>query len=192
VAAYEEYMADGSQKDKDGERMGAYGKYILGSEDYVRKIKLVLKDKKLAVEIANRQQLKQIIGPETIVKAAAEYYGKKEDEFKYKKSKWNPGRKVLIYLLARDAGMKNTEIAKYLGHVHHSGIGKLKALVGREVLVNGKRTEEVKIEEKYLKLSMKSCHVSCRGLAPFLVLPGLQKFFRKYRRRRSFHSAKVV
>jgi hypothetical protein len=62
------------------------------------------------------------------------------------------GRKVLIYLLARDAGMKNTWIAKYLGNVHHSVIGKLKAWVGREVPASGQRREEVKKrEEKYLK-----------------------------------------
>ena len=150
IAAYEEYMADGSWKDKDGDRIGAYGKYILGSEDFIRKIKLMIKDDKLADEIANKSQLKNIISPDVIAKAAAGYYGKKEDEIKFKKSKWNPGRKVLIYLLARDAGMKNTEIAQYLGGVHHSGIGKMKSIVGEEILQKKKMRDEVRrISEQY-------------------------------------------
>jgi putative transposase len=151
VRAYEKFMAEGERKDRDGDAIGAYGQYILGSEDFIRKIKLMVKDKKVGDEIVNRTKLKNIYSPAVITKAAAEYYGKKEEEMKYKKTKWNPGRKVLIYLLARDAGMKNSEIAEYLGGVHHSGIGKMTALVSRGVLEKKKICGEIKkIEEKYL------------------------------------------
>ena len=56
----------------------------------------------------------------------------------------------MVYLLARDAGMKNTEIAQYLGGVHHSGIGKMKSIVGMEIFKNRKMRDEVKgIAKKY-------------------------------------------
>lgn len=152
VSAYEKYMAEGDRKDRDGDRIGVYGEYILGSEDFIRKIKLMIKDSKLSdeIEIANRKRLKNIYNPPEITKAVAEYYGKSKEEIRYKKTKWNPGRKVLIYLLARDAGMNNTEIAEYLGGVHHSGIGKMTAAAGREIAQRKKICGEIrKIEEKY-------------------------------------------
>jgi len=39
-----------------------------------------------------------------------------------KKGKWNKAKKVLIYLLIKDAGLKNTEIARLLNGLHSSGI----------------------------------------------------------------------
>ena len=141
VEKYEAYMADGSIKDRDGERIGPYGKYILGSEDFVRKIKLMLKDRKLSVEIANRTVLNKVYPTADIVRATAGYYKMTEKELITKKGRWNPGKRILIYLLSKDGGMNNTAIAALLNGLHHSGIGPIISKVSREI-AEGKRAKK--------------------------------------------------
>jgi hypothetical protein len=80
IDEYEAFMADGSWKDRDGDRIGAYGGYILGSDDFIKKIKLLLKDKSITAEIANRARLKNVYGVEEIMAAAAGYYGQTTQE----------------------------------------------------------------------------------------------------------------
>jgi REP element-mobilizing transposase RayT len=133
IDEYEAFMADGSWKDRDGDRIGAYGGYILGSDDFIKKIKLLLKDKSITAEIANRARLKNVYGVEEIMAAAAGYYGQTTQELINKKGKWNRGKRILMYLLSRDAGKNNAEIGRLLGGIHHSSVGRTVARVIREM-----------------------------------------------------------
>jgi len=132
---YEEYMAEGSWKDKDGDVIGAYGRYIIGGDDFIKKIKLMIKDRKLCAEIDNRNDLKKAYPAHEIINSAARYYGMTENELITKKGKWNPGKRVLIYLLNRDGGLNNTAIAGLLNCLHSSGIGRIILKVSKEITV---------------------------------------------------------
>jgi hypothetical protein len=58
-----------------------------------------------------------------------------ENELITKKGKWNPGKRVLIYLLNRDGGLNNTAIAGLLNCLHSSGIGRIILKVSKEITV---------------------------------------------------------
>lgn len=151
VEKYEAYMADGSWKDKDGDRIGAYGGYILGSEDFVKRIKLLIKDKSISAEIANRTKLKNVYAHDEIIAATAAYYSQTIDEIIAGKGRWNRSKRILMYLLSRDAGISNTEIGKLLGGIHNSSIGRTIAGVVEETLRLMKTRQEINdISGRYL------------------------------------------
>jgi REP element-mobilizing transposase RayT len=151
IAEYEAYMVDGSWKDKDGERMGAYGGYILGSDDFVKKIKLLLKDRSITGEIAHRTKLKNVYEADEIVTAVAGYFKQTKEELIEKKGKWNRGKRILMYLLSKDAGKNHTEISELLNGIHHSSIGKTIARVVKEIEEGKKTKQEInKIESQYV------------------------------------------
>jgi hypothetical protein len=57
-----------------------------------------------------------------------------------------------MYLLIKDAGLKNTEIARLLNGLHSSGIGKIRDKVEAELKKNNKLQREVKeIRRRYAK-----------------------------------------
>jgi len=143
VRKYEKLMSEASYRDRDGDIVGYYGQQILGSPDYVRKIKLLLKDKRLPVDIANRWKLRNYYNFEEIAASICRYYNLKIEILTGKKGKWNSAKKVLIYLLTKDAGLKNTEIAKLLNGLHSSGIGKIRDKVEEELGKNRKLQNEI-------------------------------------------------
>jgi len=143
VEEYEEYMADGSWKDKDGDRIGAYGGYILGSEDFVKKIKLLIKDKSISAEIANRTKLKNVYDADEVIAAIAGYYKQTKNELLVKKGRWNRNKRILMYLLSKDAGKNNTEIGMLLGGIYNSSIGRTITRVVREIVDSKKTRQEI-------------------------------------------------
>ena len=143
IFEYEAYMADGSWKDRHGERIGAYGGYILGSEDFIKKIKLMLKDKSISGEIANRTKLRSVYGADEITDAVSLFYEQAKNDLIFRKGRWNRGKRILMYLLSRDSGMNNAEIGRFLNGIHHSSIGKTVTRVIREMTLNKKMKQEV-------------------------------------------------
>jgi putative transposase len=153
VEKYEAYMAEGSRRDKDGDEIGPYGRYIIGSDDFVRKIKLMVKNRKLSIEITNRKDLKKVYAASEITKATAGYFKISENDLITKKGRWNPGKRILIYLLARDGGMNNAGIAALLNGLHYSGIGPIIAKVDKEIAAGKSARREVReIAEVYAAL----------------------------------------
>jgi len=51
IKKYEKYMGEGGMKDKDGDTMYSFGRHAIGTEDFVRKIKLMFKEKDLSKDI---------------------------------------------------------------------------------------------------------------------------------------------
>jgi chromosomal replication initiation ATPase DnaA len=145
-------MADGSLKERDGERIGSYGGYILGSDDFIKKIKLLIKDKSISTEIANRNKLKNVYAPDEIITAVAGYYKRTKEDLIEKKGRWNHEKQILMYLLSKDAGKNNTEIAALLNGMHHGSIGRSIAGVIKDMVANNKTRQNVdKISAIYTK-----------------------------------------
>jgi hypothetical protein len=123
VKKYEKYMSEAPVKDKDGDIAGYFGRHAIGSEDFVRDIKLMFKEKDLSKEINNRTQLKRVFKKDQIISAVAKHYEIDAGKMK-KKGVHNSRRPMIQYLLSRDCGMKNIEIAKEFVDLHHSVVGK--------------------------------------------------------------------
>ena len=142
VGKYEEYMlevANGTEV----ERKRVYGDYVMGSEDFIRKIKLMFEDEKLPQDIIRRVQLREIYDKYVIIKIVADYYKVSESELMFKKGKWNKGKAVLMYLLSRDSGMNYSAIGKLLGGLDASGVGRLCAGISKENAKSGSKMKKV-------------------------------------------------
>lgn len=154
VKKYEEFMAEGGIKDKEGDIRGYFGKQAIGSEDFVRDIKLMFKEKDLSKEINNRMQLKKIYQPEDVVNAVCKYYKMNKEDL-LKKGRWKNKKPVLAYLLWRYSGQKNTEIADMMGGLHPSGVGKMIAEAIFQMKKKGQTAREILQIEKGLKAGTK-------------------------------------
>jgi putative transposase len=152
VGLYEDYMTKALVLDNKQERKKMYGDYILGDDDYIRKIKLLFKENKLSKEILERSKIKRVYEPHEIIGAAVKYFKMSEEELRNKKGKWNPGKKVTMFLLGRDAGITYSDISEMMNGLHYSGIGKICRKVAAECERRGKVREMVKgIEKIYVK-----------------------------------------
>lgn len=124
VKRYEEYMASSPVLSKQRNKLGIYGDYVLGEEDYVRKINLFFKNVNLSDEIIQKTSLKKFYEPEAILSAVSGHYGIARMQVVSEKGKWNQAKRHLIYLLKEDCGLSMSEIGRLL-KLHHSGVGKV-------------------------------------------------------------------
>lgn len=125
IKGYEKLLSEFDLYRQKEYRIKIYGDYILGNEGFVKEIKNSFKNKKLSEEIDKRTVLKKFVDPEKIINCVLKEYEIDRKTLFENKSRWNKGKNVLVYLLKRDAGLKNTEIAQLLGDYHPSGIGKI-------------------------------------------------------------------
>jgi putative transposase len=125
IDMYEKYLEQNALELDDEKKAKIYADYVMGSEDFVREIKLMFKDKKLPEEIKGRKVLRNIYNAGDIIEHTSKFYEINKDELLYKKGKWNKGKSVLMYLLARDAGMSFTAIGKLLGGLSSASIGRI-------------------------------------------------------------------
>jgi hypothetical protein len=146
IIGYEKLLSEFDLYSQKEYKIKIYGDYILGNESFVKHIKNMFKDKKLSVEIDKRTVLKKFIEPETIIDSVLEKYDTDKKTLFENKSRWNKGKNVLVYLLKRDAGLKNTEIAELLGDYHPSGIGKI-----CKIMSCPKRKKEIEGVERIYK-----------------------------------------
>jgi hypothetical protein len=124
---------------EDDAQKRIYGDYVMGSEGFVRDVKLIFENIELPQDILRRVKLKELYDKFDIIKAAAYYYKMGESELMFKKGKWNKGKAVLIYLLNRDSRMTYSAIGKMLGGLYASGVGRVCAAIRKETLKKGQK-----------------------------------------------------
>ena len=149
ILKYEGFMGEGGMKDKDGDQMYCFGKHAIGSEDFVRRIKLLFKEKSLSEEINNRIELKKVY-PEDIIISSVCGFCKLTPEQLEKKGGWNSHKPIAYYLLSRDGGLKNIEISRLFSNIHPSVIGRRINEIAAKVDRDYKLKKEIgAIREKY-------------------------------------------
>lgn len=151
VKKYEEYVKATAIESPDNVRKRVYGEYIMGSESFVRDIKLLLKGKNLSQGITGRKKLRKIYNEDQITEVVKKHYDA-GDELLYNRSRWENGKNVLMFLLKRDGGMTYAAIAKKLGDRDSSGISK----ACKKVLEQNRKEGEIKkcikdIEREYIE-----------------------------------------
>lgn len=150
IQKYEVFMSEGAIKDKDGDIMAYFGKQAIGSDNFVRDIKLMFKEKDLSKEINNRVQLKKIYPPDCVIAVVYKYYKMPKEDI-LKKGRWNNRKPILAYMLSRYSGLKNVEIAELMGRLHPSGIGKMTAEVALQMKKGSVIAKEILSIEKEIK-----------------------------------------
>lgn len=149
IEKYEKYLEEVALFDDKKNKARIYGDYVLGSEGFVRKIKLMFKDQVLPNDIANRKKLKKIYGLSDIISSVQRRLKISEETLLFKKGKWNRGKRILIYLLATDAGMTFSGIGKLLGNMSVGSIGRIHKKVSVEIKTKKANKEIVEIRRIY-------------------------------------------
>ncbi len=143
---YRDFVIKGLRQPKKNPFAELYGQVILGSKEFIEKIKESIKDTELDKEIVERKRLTGYVAPEEIFSAVSNFFKTNiealQNQVQNQAGRNNTAKKVAIYLMKRYSGLSNTEIGQIFGGLHYSTISK-----------SSKRLEvEMENDEHLLKL----------------------------------------
>ena len=130
---YRQFVAGASGRDQDSPLKQLYGKLVLGSEEFIEKIKALLKGEKISQEIVERKRLEDYPRPDKILGAVASAFGEPQGRLVEKQGRNNTAKKVAIYLMKRYACLDNKEIGQVFGGLHYSAVSKAAARLEKEL-----------------------------------------------------------
>ena len=130
---YRQFVTGALRKDKDSPPRQLYGQLVLGSEEFIEKIKAVLKGEKISQEIVERKRLEHYPRADKILAAVASAFGQPQGRVLEKQGRKNTAKKVATYLMKRYACLDNKEIGKMFGGLHYSAVTKAAARLEREL-----------------------------------------------------------
>lgn len=136
---YRIYIEEGLKKGiKETPLKAVHGQVILGGEDFIEKIKIMLKGKALGSDILERKRFMSIQNSGEVIKEVAKAFGADEKLLKEKGRKDNTARKAAIYFVQRYSGLSNEEIGKIFGGIHFSTVSKASERLKKEIADNRK------------------------------------------------------
>jgi REP element-mobilizing transposase RayT len=102
-----------------------FGQTILGGEDFLKKVKQILRNKKVGKEVVNRKRFSERPKGEMILSAVAKKLNMDEREIRETKKRGHIGKDLTVYLMKKYSDMTNGEIAAIFGGMHPSAITKI-------------------------------------------------------------------
>lgn len=120
---YKRYVERGREEDGGSPLSEVYGQVLLGTEEFIEKLKGLVRGKGVGEEIVQRSLLKERPRAAEIVQSVAERYGE-EPEALRRRGRNKEARKVAIYVMKRSSGLGNRDIAKQFGGLHYSAVTK--------------------------------------------------------------------
>jgi REP element-mobilizing transposase RayT len=145
---YRRYVEEGL-KEKQGETplSSVQGQVILGGEDFVEKVRRLLKGRELSSDIMERKRFMLQPSPEDVIREVAKAFRADVEMLRERGRRDNMARKAAIYLVQRYSGLSNEKIGKIFGGIHLSAVSKAsdrlrKAMVDDKELA--KRIEKLK------------------------------------------------
>jgi REP element-mobilizing transposase RayT len=121
---YRDFVIRGLQQSKKTLFSELYGQVILGSKEFIEKIKESISEDELDKEIVERKRLADYVAPGEILSVVSNYFKIHIEDIKDKRCRNNTAKKVAIYLMKRYSGLSNSEIGHIFGGVHYSAISK--------------------------------------------------------------------
>jgi putative transposase len=129
---YKRYVERGWEEDAGNPLSELYGQVLLGTEEFIERLKGLIKGKAVSQEIVERSRLKERPALEEILRLVAEKYGE-EPETLRKRGRNKEARKVAIYVMKRYSGLSNRDIAKLFGGMHYTAVTKTCARLETEM-----------------------------------------------------------
>jgi len=148
---YREYTKESLNTDIENPAKNLYGQIILGGDEFIEKIRNMLKGKSISKEIAERKRILKSPSPEYIIKKVADVFGVDRDLINDKNIRNNAARKAAIYLAHRYSGLSNEEVGKMFGGIHYSSVSKVSARFEDELGNNKKLAKVIKEIESIVK-----------------------------------------
>jgi hypothetical protein len=121
---YKDFVIKGLQKSEENPFTDLYGQVILGSKEFIEKIKGSVRESELDKEIVERKRLTDYVVPGEILSVVSNYFKIHIEDIKDKRCRNNTAKKVAIYLMKRYSGLSNSEIGHMFGGVHYSAISQ--------------------------------------------------------------------
>jgi len=140
---YRKYVEDVLKEQAENPLKELHGQVILGTEEFIEKVKRIFKGRQLSREIIERKRLVENPQPDEIIRIVAGAFGVKVESLKDTGRRANTAKKVAIYLVQRYAGLSNDEIGKIFGGVHYSAVSKAAARLKEEMEYDRKLSELV-------------------------------------------------
>lgn len=141
---YRRYVEEGLKEGIEATPLKAVrGQVVLGVEDFVEKIKRMLKGKELSSDILERKKFMTLPNPGDVIKEVAKAFGTDEEQIKEKGRKDNTARKAAIYFMQRYSGLSNEEIGKIFGGIHFTAVSKASERLKKEMAVDRKLASRI-------------------------------------------------
>jgi len=140
---YREFVEAGLKTKLEDPFEDLYGQVVLGGEEFIDKVKGLLKGKRMGTEIAQRRRLGESPQPATVIKAVAKAFKVTEERITAKGKRDGTARKVALYLVQRYSGLSNDEIGELFGAIHYSAVSKAAARLREEMKRNKELSERV-------------------------------------------------
>lgn len=149
IVRYKTFVEEGTSEEISSPLKDAVSGVILGSKNFVDKLKPYLKERINSKEIVRRKELKGFVPSEVIIKKVAESYRVPIENLS-KRGKRNLPRKVALYLLHKRSGLPNREIASLFGDIHYTTVSQTVRRLKNEMAKEPKLLKEVARIEKSL------------------------------------------
>jgi hypothetical protein len=120
---YKRYVERGYEEEAKSPLAELYGQVLLGTEEFVERLKGLVKGKVVSEEIVERRRLKERPRAAEILQKVAEKYGEEPGALR-KRGRDKEARKVAIYVMKRYSGLSNRDIAKEFGGLHYTAVTK--------------------------------------------------------------------
>ncbi|WP_459924045.1 hypothetical protein [Desulfatiferula olefinivorans] len=123
-AAYRQFVFRGLNKGESSPLDIGKGNGIIGSDDFIRRIKenyLTTLAKASGREQPHLKEIRSSFSPETLIEAFCTRTGTNRDEI-CRRGKNSIERSMLLELLYRLCNIKQPDIGKYLGHIDYSSV----------------------------------------------------------------------
>jgi len=148
---YREYVEEGLREEIETPLKNLHGQIILGIDEFIERIKRMLKGKDLSHEIIERKRLMAQTLPDEVIKKVAKAFGTKEEIVKERGHKDNIARKAAIYFIKRYSMLSNEAIGKLFGGIHFSAISKASDRLRKEIIADKKLANLVNELDSYFK-----------------------------------------
>ena len=121
---YREFIMDGLQRGYDTPWDSVQGQVVLGEQKFVERIKEEVKEKGTEREQPGMRQI-QAKAPAAVLRAAARYYGVKEEQLTGKRTGLRDERAVALELVYRHGGgIKQAEIGRLFGGLDYTAVSR--------------------------------------------------------------------
>jgi REP element-mobilizing transposase RayT len=147
---YQQYTEEGLRTDIGNPTKDLYVQIILGGEEFIERIKGMLKGKPLSSEIIERKRLMENLQPADVIKIVAEAFGVDVKEINAK-GKANAARKAAIYFVQRYAGLGNEVVGKLFGGLHYSAVSKASSRLKEDMAKDKKLTKIIQQIDSHFK-----------------------------------------
>ncbi|MCJ7803417.1 MAG: hypothetical protein MUP18_02340, partial [Desulfobacterales bacterium] len=148
---YREYAEEALDKKVESPLKSLNSQVILGGEEFIKRIKGMLRGKALSHEIIERKRLAEYASLDEVVRRVARAFKINEEAIRGRGGRANTARKVALYFAQRYTGLSNKAIGNLFGGIHYSSVSKASERLREEMISNKELSKVVDEIDSHFK-----------------------------------------